>query len=461
MEQKHIHFIGICGVAMSALAIAFQKNGWKVTGSDKGFYPPVSTNLKEVGISFYPGWHVDKMTQDGDPDVVVVGNVAGSENPEWVYVQMKKIPYRSYPEIVAEYFVKQHSIVCAGTFGKSTSTVLMSWILKKAGKHPSYMFGGVSRNELDAAQITDGDWSVLEGDEYKSARWDDRPKFVHYSPTHLLLTAVIWDHADIYPTEEGYIATFNHLVESIPQTGLVVMSEKAADVIAKPVGAVTYGKGEACDYQYANIEQSKDGIAFDIIHKHTAHRISCGTIGEYMADNITGCFAMANTIGIAPAVIIDAINDFKNIKRRLEKRLDGDIVVFDDIAHSPTKAASVLATLKQLYSGRIIAVFEPNTGNRQPESTPGYANGFADADEVIIPRLTQIKVDANDPIQPFDGEQLAHVIANTHPDTKYIDDDAALVDYLVNTAKPGDTIAFLGSHGFRGMIDEVVHRLSA
>lgn len=460
MKNKHIHFIGICGVAMSALAIAFQKNNWKVTGSDKGFYPPVSTNLKEAGITFYPGWHVEKMTADGDPDLVVVGNVAGSENPEWVYVQKKKIPYRSYPEIVAEYFVKKNSIVCAGTFGKSTSTVLMSWILKHAGKNPSYMFGGVSNNDLDAAAMSNGDWSVLEGDEYKSARWDDRPKFVHYSPTHLLLTAVIWDHADIYPTEEGYIATFKHLVESIPKDGVIVMSEKAREVVGKPDGTVTYGKNPDNDFSYGNILQTKHGLSCDISHKGKTYHIVSSAIGAYMADNIAGCFAMATTIGIAPDDTIAAIKSFNNIKRRLEKRFDGEITVFDDIAHSPTKATSVIATLKQLYSGKIIIIFEPNTGNRQPESTPGYANAFVDADEVIIPRLTQLKVDPNDPIQPLDGEQLAHVIANTHQHAVYMDDDAALVQYLIKNTQPGDVIAFLGSHGFRGMIDEVVKQLS-
>src|SRR3989338_11359512 len=129
MEAKKIHFIGICGVAMSALALAFKKQGWNVTGSDAGFYPPISTYLKEAGVDFYPGWHPEKM---GTPDLVVVGNVAGSENPELIAVQEKKIPYKSYPEVIKEFFIKKNSIVCAGTFGKSTTATLMTWILKNA-----------------------------------------------------------------------------------------------------------------------------------------------------------------------------------------------------------------------------------------------------------------------------------------------------------------------------------------
>lgn len=459
MAKKHIHFIGICGVAMSALAIAFKKKGWNVTGSDKGFYPPVSTNLKDAGISFYPGWHVEKMTAGGDPDVVIVGNVAGSENPEWRYVQEHNIHYRSYPEIVAEHIVKKNSIVCAGTYGKSTSSILMAWILQRAGMDPSYMFGGVSKNNLDPAAITDSEWSVLEGDEYKSSRWDNRPKFMHYAATHLLLTAVIWDHADIYPTEAAYIRTFEHLVESIPEHGMIVLSEKAAQVIGKPAHALTYGKNDQNDYVYKNISQTKDGISFDIIFKQETYRITSSAIGEYMADNIAGCFALSRQIGIAPEKIIDAIASFNNIKRRLEKRYEGSVTIFDDIAHSPIKAASVLETLKKLYDGKIIAVFEPNAGNRQSESAPAYADAFIHADEVIIPRLTQLKIDAEDPDEPFNGERLAQIIAKTHPKTQYIEDDLALVSHIISSAQQGDVIVFLGSHGFRGMIEDLILKI--
>src|SRR5438105_4113183 len=133
MENKHIHFIGICGVAMSALALAFKKQGWEVTGSDVGFYPPISTYLKEHDIAYYPGWHPDKMIAGGNPDLVVVGNVASSENPEWQFVKKNKLAFKSYPEVVADYFIKKNSIVCAGTYGKTTSTAVLTAILKNAG----------------------------------------------------------------------------------------------------------------------------------------------------------------------------------------------------------------------------------------------------------------------------------------------------------------------------------------
>jgi UDP-N-acetylmuramate: L-alanyl-gamma-D-glutamyl-meso-diaminopimelate ligase len=462
--KKHIHFIGICGVAMSALAIAFHKKGYKVTGSDKGFYPPVSTYLKDAGIEYYPGWHVDKMTADGDPDLVVVGNVAGSKNPEWVYVQEKKLEYKSYPEVIAEFFVKKNSIVAAGTYGKSTSSAILAWILKENGFDPSHMFGGVPINNMPSAELTDSEHSILEGDEYKSARWDARPKFAHYSPTHLLLTSVVWDHADVYPTETSYIDAFEQLVKSIPEDGLIVLSAKVThdlpafqDLNDCPV--VTYGKTDDNDYQYFDVETSKDGISFKIKHGSSIFSIQTSALGDYMADNMTGCFALAHEIGIAPENIIKSLKTFKNIKRRLEKRYDGDVTVFDDIAHSPKKAEAVLRSLRSVFDGHVIAVFEPNTGNRMAESIPGYANAFNNADTVIIPRLSHIKKDPNKS-EALEGQTLANVIAETHQDVHYMQDDEKLIDFLTTKTKEGDAIVFLGSHGFRGMIESLVSRLS-
>ena len=164
MNPKHIHFIGICGVAMGALALAFKRQGYRVTGSDVGFYPPISTHLAESGVEYYPGWHPEKLQlrtleesfagQVGRPDLVVVGNVASSNNPEWLAVQQNNIPYCSYPELVRDYIIKTNSIVCAGTYGKTTSTTLLAWILKATGYDPSYMFGGLSPGNFPAAALS-------------------------------------------------------------------------------------------------------------------------------------------------------------------------------------------------------------------------------------------------------------------------------------------------------------------
>ena len=457
-KQKHIHFIGICGVAMSALAIAFHKKGYKVTGSDKGFYPPVSTYLKEAGVPYYPGWHVEKMTKNGDPDLVIVGNVAGSENPEWLYVQEKKLNYKSYPEAIAEFFVKENSIVCAGTFGKTTTTSLLAWILQENNFDPSYMFGGISLNDMPAAKLTDSKYSILEGDEYKSARWDDGAKFFHYSPTHLLLTSVVWDHADVYPTEQSYFEAFEKLLTNLPESGLLVTSERVKKEMLDfaKCKIITYGKDAKNDYVYQNVTVNKKEIKFEIKYQDQIFQINSPLLGEYLVDNMTATFAMAHQLGLAPDKITQTTNTYKNVKRRLEKRLDGEITVLDDIAHSPQKASSVLQTLKNIYhDGKVIAIFEPNSGNRQKEAIAGYNNKFNDADLVIIPRLTTIKQAPGEEIS-IEGEELTKIIKKTQTNTIYLDNDEELVGYLVKIAKPNDVIAFLGSHGFRNMIESVV-----
>lgn len=446
---------------MSALAIAFHKKGYKVTGSDKGFYPPVSTYLKEAGVPYYPGWHVDKMTKDGDPNLVIVGNVAGSNNPEWLYVQEKKLEYKSYPEAIAEFFVKENSIVCAGTYGKTTSTSILSWILQENNFDPSYMFGGISLNDMPAAKLTDSQYSVLEGDEYKSARWDDGAKFFHYSPTHLLLTSVVWDHADVYPTEQSYFEAFEKLLSNLPESGLLVVSERVDEKLKQNAKCkiITYGTDEDNDYIYKNVEVNKKGLQFEITNAGKNYQITSPLLGDYLADDMAGAFAMAHEMGLEADKITASLESYKNVKRRLEKRLDGEITVIDDIAHSPQKASSVLQTLKKIYNdGKVIAVFEPNTGNRQREAIAGYADKFSDADLVIIPRLTLIK-QAPGEEKALEGEELAKIIAKTSKDVKYIDDDDELVNFVAEMAKPNDVVAFLGSHGFRNMIESVVKKL--
>lgn len=488
--SKRIHFIGICGVAMSALALAFKESSaasggvnWQVTGSDVGFFPPISDYLKNNNIQFYPGWHPEKMMADGAPDIIVVGNVAGSTNPELLYARKNNLNCKSYPEVVAEYVVQKNSVVCAGTYGKTSSAALLALILKNAGLNPTYMFGGLCANLPVSAKIRSDEndatknWSVLEGDEYKTARWDSRPKFKLYSPTHLLLTSVSWDHADIYPTEETYFNAFKDLVSMIPTDGLIVVCADAKNMdkilTANISGAkvVTYGKIPTTDYYYFNVKQTKDGVNFKIQNKrrvstdvtrhdsaesNKTYELSSPVLGEHMAENICGAFALAKEIGLEDTGILSAIAEFKGIKRRLEKRSGSGLTVYDDLGHSPAKAAAALKTLRAIYpANKIVAIFEPNTGNRKSLAAPGYYGAFVDADEVLIPALTKIKTNLKDPDPPFDGAKLKEIISKTHPRAIFIDNDDKLIDHIKNNTKKEDVVVFLGSHGFRGMIEKV------
>ncbi len=453
MDKKHIHFIGICGVGMSALAILWQKKGWYVTGSDAGFYPPISTHLTNHKIEYYPGWHVEKM---GTPDLVVVGNVASSSNPELNFVLENNIPHVSYPELISQYLLKENSIVCAGTYGKTTTTALLAWILKESGLDPAYMFGGLANSLELSADDLGGEYSVVEGDEYKTSRDDMRAKFFSYKPTHLLLTAIRWDHADVYPTNQSYLEAFEKLIQMIPTSGLIVActdNENVKNIIQNTkTSVVTYGKQKS-NYIYEDVTQTKAGLTFTIENVGEVYEISSPMLGDYMAENICGAFVMAKEIGIQPEKIISAIAKFDGIKRRLEKRgtTKTGADVYDDIAHSPIKAKSVLDTLKNIYTEKIIAVFEPNTGNRQAESLPDYDNQFSSATEVIIPRLTKVKTPGS-----IEGEELRNVIAKTHSDVKYFDLDEELINYLKTNTADNDVIVFMGSHSFRGMIEALL-----
>lgn len=472
---KRLHVIGICGVATSALAIAFHKRGVIVTGSDKGFFPPVSTELEKQGITFYAGWHPEKMfgdqaNKDFSDAIIIVGTASGTNNPEIIFAKEKGIATFSYPEVIGKYFAKERSIVCAGTWGKTSSSALLSFILEKADLDPTYMFGGISLSHQSSAKLSDSKWSVFEGDEYKSSPTDNRAKFFHYKTTDLLLTAVSWDHADLYPTEQDYFNAFKKLVTEMPTNGTIVACTDRNDVKSIiesfkgkiiPYGRelpITQTKPEY--FAYKNVSQSKDGLDLSISHAGQNYKIHSPMLGLYQAENITGCFAMAFTLGIPATKIIKALSKFKGLKRRMEKRYEGEITIIDDIAHSPEKASSVLSTLRSVYSGKIITIFEPNSGGRSRESKAKYDNAFSNSDIVIIPRLTKLKVAENATEQPMEGNELAEVIGKTHSNVKYIENDEDLVTFLKSESASGDVIAFLGSHGFRGMIEETVKKLS-
>lgn len=455
---KRVHVIGICGVATSALAIAFHKKGVVVTGSDKGFFPPVSTELEKQGVTFYAGWHPERMTEGGTPDMIMIGGGGTSpSNPEIIYAKEKNIPILSFAETLGKYVIKKNSIVATGTWGKTTISSMLSFILLKAGMDPSYFTGGLSLSH-DTGALSDSDWSVVEGDEYQVSISDRRPKFVYYSPTHLILTSVSWDHADLYPTEKAYFDEFRNLIEKIPPQGVIVVCKdnKGAVEVIKNSKVTTYGKTPEADYYYHSIIHTKNGLDFMIDHAGASWKIHSPMLGRFNAENITGCFAMAHKIGIPADVITKAIADFKGIKRRFEKRSEGKVTVLDCHAPTPEKAASVLESIREVYNKKIIAVYEPNIGGRQKSSVGMYDNAFKDADLVIIPRLSKLKLDENATEKPLEGDELATIVGKTHASVHYIESDEKLVSFLKSESKTGDVIVFLGSHGFRGMIEETI-----
>lgn len=452
MSHQHLHIIGICGVATSALAIAFKDQGWKVTGSDKGFYPPVSTELEKAGIPFYAGWHPENM---GKPDIVIAGGVGTSpSNPEIIYAKENQIPLLSFAEAIGKYFIKENSIVVSGTWGKTTISSLLSFILMEAGKDPSYFTGGVSLSHK-AGAMGKSDWSVVEGDEYQAAIWDKKAKFYYYRPTHLLLTSVSWDHADLYPTEESYFQAFRDLVGA---TKILVVCNDDLGIkkVLNNRKAVTYGKSSDADYYYHSVGHTKKGLDFSIDHQGKSWEIHSPMLGRFNAENITASFSIAHEIGIEPKVIVQAIKDFRGIRRRFEKRYEGKVDILDCHAPTPEKAMSVLESVREVYKNKIFAVYEPNIGGRQRETVQMYDDAFKNADIVILPRFTKLKISEN---RPLEGKEIKNILEKTHKHIEYIEDDEKLVQYVESQAKEGDVVVFLGSHGFRGMIEEVITSL--
>lgn len=502
---KHLHIIGICGVLTSALACAFKDAGWKVTGSDKGFFPPASTQLEKHGVEFYAGWHPDKMMGYGQPSLIIAATASGTKNPETLYLREHNIPTISSTEAIRDHLVRDNSIVVAGTWGKTTSSALLSHILIHAGLDPSYMFGGISLTHDMSARIRPvtnssigqykGNWSVLEGDEYKSSPEDPTAKFFYYKPNHLLVTAVSWDHADLYPTEASYFETFGKILRETNERiktsgrGLIVACGNNSNLMglidSTKVPALTYGidnnasatantTNRILDYIYSKPIVSKDGLSFTITNTSTKnnYQITSPLLGSYNAENITGCFVMAVEIGIEPATILEAIKSFTGLKRRMEIRLSSkapsntkNITVIDDIAHSPEKARYILSNLREIYpESKILAIFEPNIGGRRRESENMYDHAFNSADQLYIPRLTKLKIsdsDATNNNAPMEGDELAEVISNTHAVTNYVESDDELVSKLATETKDDDVIVFLGSHGFRGMIESTVIALTS
>ncbi len=468
--MKHVHFVGICGVGMAAAAVMMQKMGWKVTGSDKGFFPPISGFLKENKIDFYPGWHPEKI---GNPDEIIVGNFISLNNPEYVFAQKNDFLIKSYPELIGKYVVKKNSVVVAGTFGKTTIAAFTAHLFRQAGLNPSWFIGGLANDFSCGAADNKGDWSVAEGDEYTTARWDPRSKFLLYKPTHLILTSVLWDHLDVFPKERDYNQTFEKLIGMIPSQGLIIAAkrkntQKIDGMISRSKAkTIRYGKREFIDspddYAYEIVSLNEHGSEFTVYRQNKIlGKFKTNLLGEHLVENLLAGIALSYDQGIDPEITQRATENFQGVKRRLEIRKETKgIRIIDDLAHSPSKARASLTALKAHFpKARIFAIFEPNVGNRMIGSQDLYLDAFLTANTVIIPRLSQTKTNEEQE-RRMDGKELKKIIGqkNKGVNVLYLENDEELTKFLADNAVKGDIVVFLGSHGFRGMIEKTTEKL--
>lgn len=473
IAKKHIHFIGICGTAMAPLAKAFKDRGWRVTGSDKGIFPPMSDYLKQHEVDFYVGFHPERM---GNPDLTVVGNYIGPSNSEYASMKEKHLPFQSYPEVLARYLIKEESIVVAGTYGKTMTAALIAWIWETAGMRPSYMAAGILNNFHDGVRISDSKWSIVEGDEYPSSRWHPVPKFDYYRPKYLLLTGALWDHADVYLSQDEYLHAFKKLIRSVSSGGMIFAAVERPHISAlvkiATVPVFTYNrKGEgSADWSVdiTNRDENGETLLFSGPDGEKIGPLRCAILGDRNLDHFAGAVGLARSCGIPADKISEAIATFKGVRRRMEIRgIMNGITVLDDFAHSPAKASSALNGARLHFPhARIIAIFEPNVGSRVPSAASSYVGAFDDANMVFIPRLSSTKIVEGDE-ERMEGMKLSELIhagkgrVSRLQDVVYEPDDDALVSRINKIAQEGDVVIYLGSHGFRGMIEQTLKAVNA
>ncbi|MGJ0514191.1 MAG: UDP-N-acetylmuramate:L-alanyl-gamma-D-glutamyl-meso-diaminopimelate ligase [Methylomicrobium sp.] len=386
----HIHILGICGTFMGGLAVIARQMGHQVTGSDQNVYPPMSTQLESQGIILMEGYRAGNL--DPKPDLVIIGNALSRGNPEVEAVLNQGLNYVSGPEWLAKHVLQDRWVLgVAGTHGKTTTSSMLSWILEHQGFKPGFLIGGIPLNFGVSARLGESSFFVVEADEYDSAFFDKRSKFVHYRPRTAILNNLEYDHADIFPDLDAIKKQFHHLVRTIPGEGLIIAPENEhniGDVLNMgcwtPVAQTSING--VSEWNAALIKA--DGSRFTVHHKGIEQgEVDWPLTGGHNVSNALAAIAAAHHVGIQPRDAIGALAQFRNVKRRMEviAKLNG-VTIYDDFAHHPTAIATTLDGLrKQVGQERIIAIVEPRSNTmRLGVHTETLAKSLNQADLALI-----------------------------------------------------------------------------
>jgi len=469
-SNKHIHIIGIAGSAMSPLAGMLKESGYRVTGSDSGVYPPASTFLDKLGISYNHSFDAAHLRPA--PDLVIVANIIARGNSELEEVLEKKIPYRSLPETLEEFFLPgKHSIVVSGTHGKTTTTAMLAWIFHIAGKQPTFLIGGVAENFGKSYGLGDGSEMILEGDEYETAFWDRGPKFFHYHPDDLIITSLEFDHADIYRDFETYQLAFKRLVNLVPRNGSVVIwgdtqdsgpaLRAAAEKAFCPVH--TYGFSEQNEWIASEPLASEDGMHFEVFRAGKSFgKFHLAASGKHNVLNALAAIIAAQGRGIPVSAIQEALKTFRSVKRRLDVKGEfGGILVVDDFAHHPTAVRATIAAARGRWPGRRLwAILEPRSNSmRRKIFQEALPQSLATADKVILGGVyhaTQLGDDNR-----LDPESVAADVRKLGVEANVLSGSAAIADHLAAHGKTGDLFLIMSNGSFDGLCRKLVDKLSA
>lgn len=386
----HIHILGICGTFMGGLAVIARQLGHQVSGSDQNVYPPMSTQLEQQGIALAEGYRAENL--DSKPDLVIIGNALSRGNAEVEAVLNRGLRYVSGPQWLAEQVLQDKWVLgVAGTHGKTTTTSMLSWILEHQGFKPGFLIGGIPLNFGISARLGESDFFVIEADEYDSAFFDKRSKFVHYRPRTAILNNLEYDHADIFPDLDAIKKQFHHLVRTVPGEGLIISPECDAninEVLAMgcwtPVAKTSINGDARWNAQLIN----SDGSKFDVLMDNQVQgRVEWPLTGNHNVYNALSAIVAAKHVGILPKDAIAALGRFKNVKRRMEviASING-VTIYDDFAHHPTAIQTTLDGLrKQVGQERVIAIVEPRSNTmRLGVHTKTLAESLGNADLAII-----------------------------------------------------------------------------
>lgn len=467
----HIHLMGICGTAMASLAGLLQSRGFKITGSDQNVYPPMSTQLEKLGIQIMQGYKRENLNTR--PDLVIVGNVISRKYEEAEALLESDIPFTSLPQAMGALVIQnRHSVVVAGTHGKTTTTSMNAYIADRLGLNPGFMIGGIPKNFDLSFRSPEGDWFVIEGDEYDTAFFDKVPKFIHYKPQSVILNSVEFDHADIYRDLEHVKEAFLMLLDLIPKGGLLVacedeetirdlLSRRRKQLEARGVRIVTFGL-EKGTYRPEKIETVPgDGIRFTIARTgKTPIKIHLKLIGRYNIKNAIATVALWESLGYEGQKVADLLSDFQGVKRRQEiLGRPGGVTLIEDFAHHPTAVKETIRTVQEQFPGRtVFSVFEARSAtSRRNVFQNEYADAFSGAQRVLFPPpFNQTGIPE---AERFSIEKLISDVRAKGVTVDLKDNVDAIVTTLTREAKAGDAILIMSNGGFDGIYQKLITAL--
>ncbi len=458
-EINNVHFIGVCGTAMASTAAAMKERGFNVTGSDEGVYPPMSDFLAERGIEVKSPFRPDNIPEDAD--LIVIGNAMSRGNPEVELTLASRHRYISLPELLKEFFIRgKRSIVVTGTHGKTTTTSLLTWVFEHNGLNPGYMLGGVPNNLKQGARFTDSEWFIIEGDEYDTAFFDKRSKFVHYLPEIAIVNNVEFDHADIFENLAAIKKSFSHFIRLVPNNGLLLANgddENLKELLAVDFCPVRrFGLGEGNEARVEDVSYSGEGACFRL----GATKFSIPMVGEFNVRNAAAVALAARAAGIGDEGIQSAFSSFEGIKRRMEVFGEADgVTVIDDFGHHPTAIAQTLEALREKYRGRRLwAVFEPRSNTtRRNVFQDELAKALSLADCVVVAEVARLELLAEE--QRLDPTGLMTAIEDSGTQAAYLPTVDAIVEHVSDAAVSGDVICVFSNGGFGGVHQKLLDAL--